>query len=366
MKKILWLTNIPSPYRVAFFNELGKYCDLTVIFERRSSTERDDSWSHFKTENFQAVFLKGKSVGVAEAFCPSISKYLKRKFQYDHIVVTNFSDPTGMWAISKLRARKIPYEIESDGAFANNRKGIKEKVKKWLLSKATRYFSTAEEHDRYYKNYGATEDKLVRYPFTSIFEKEVLNQPIALEKKNELRQKLGIKEERVILAVGQFIPRKGYDVLLKACTLLDGAGVYIVGGNAPEEYSTLLEELKLSNVYFIDFKPKEALSEYYELADVFVHPTREDIWGLVINEALAKGLPVVTTDRCIAGLAMVKQNENGCIVPVEDHKALAEGILQCLENREVYAECALQVAKEYTIEKMVKAHLKEWQAENDS
>ena len=41
---ILWLTNIPSPYRVNFFNELGKYCDLTVLFEKKASDERDKSW----------------------------------------------------------------------------------------------------------------------------------------------------------------------------------------------------------------------------------------------------------------------------------------------------------------------------------
>lgn len=56
MMKILWLTNIPSPYRVKFFNELGTKCDLTVVFEKRSSSERDESWKKFKTDNFKTIF----------------------------------------------------------------------------------------------------------------------------------------------------------------------------------------------------------------------------------------------------------------------------------------------------------------------
>jgi hypothetical protein len=95
--KILWLTNIPSPYRVDFFNELGKYCQLTVLFERRASAERDESWKKFNAENFESIFLKGKNIGVAEAFCPSVKQYLKKDV-YDHIVVTNFSDLTGMYS----------------------------------------------------------------------------------------------------------------------------------------------------------------------------------------------------------------------------------------------------------------------------
>ena len=77
--------------------------------------------------------MKGKSVGVAEAFCPGVVKYLNRT--YDHIIVTNFSDPTGMLAIAMLKAKRIQYIIESDGGFAGSGQGIKEKVKKWLLSK---------------------------------------------------------------------------------------------------------------------------------------------------------------------------------------------------------------------------------------
>lgn len=155
--KVLWLANIPSPYRVKFFNELGKHCELTVLFERKASLERNDSWKNYELKEFRAVFLRGKRIGVAEAFCPSIISYLKR--DYDHIVVTTFSDLTGILAILYMKFYKIPYEIESDGAFPSNNKGIREKikngVKRFLLSGAKRYFSTAKLHDEYYKQCGA-------------------------------------------------------------------------------------------------------------------------------------------------------------------------------------------------------------------
>ena len=53
-------------------------------------------------------------------------------------------------------------------------------------------------------------------------------------------------------------------------------------------------------------------------ADIFVHPTETDVWGLVINEAMAHGLPIITTDGCVAGLELVKNNDNGFIIPVNN------------------------------------------------
>ena len=64
-------------------------------------------------------------------------------------------------------------------------------------------------------------------------------------------------------------------------------------------------------------------------ADAFVLPTREDIWGLVINEAMAYGLPVVTTDRCNAGLELIKNNVNGYVVHVDDKGELAKKLQKC-------------------------------------
>lgn len=52
--KVLFMANIPSPYRVDFFNELGKYCDLTVTFEGRTATDRDEKWRGSRISKFQS------------------------------------------------------------------------------------------------------------------------------------------------------------------------------------------------------------------------------------------------------------------------------------------------------------------------
>ena len=57
--KVLFMANIPSPYRVDFFNELGKYCDLTVTFEGETATDRDKKWKAAEYKNFKAHFMKG-------------------------------------------------------------------------------------------------------------------------------------------------------------------------------------------------------------------------------------------------------------------------------------------------------------------
>ena len=364
MMKILWLTNIPSPYRVDFFNELGKYCRLTVLFERRASAERDASWEKFNIENFKAIFLKGKNIGVAEAFCPSVKKYLK-KGEYDHIVVTNFSNLTGMCAIRYMKKKHIPYEIESDGAFAGTGKGIKEKLKKYFLSGAERYFSTADEHDKYYLTYGAEKEKVVRYPFSSICECDIVDTVISHEKKHQLKQELGIKEKFSIISVGRFSYLngygKGYDVLLKAATQLSpDVGWYVIGGAPTLEFIKMREELRLTNVHFIDFLDKKQLLKYYRSADVFTLMTIGEAWGLVINEAMAQGLPIISTDRCIAALEMIQDGKNGYVIPVGDVDTLVEKIKIVLQDEELVQDmgaCALIKIREYTIEEMAKRHM---------
>lgn len=167
-------------------------------------------------------------------------------------------------------------------------------------------------------------------------------------------------EEKIILSVGQFIFRKGYDILLQASKDLDKSiGIYIVGGEPTDEYKSLREELGLQNVHFIGFQSQEGLKDYYRAADIFVLPTREDIWGLVINEAMSYGLPIITTYSCIAGTELVVDNQNGYLVPAEDKIELAKKIGNIIKDESLLKKMSdesLKTISKYTIENMAEIH----------
>ena len=60
--RVLFITNIPSPYRVNFFDELGTKCELTVLFERQSASGRESTWLSNRETNFKAEYLIGKKL----------------------------------------------------------------------------------------------------------------------------------------------------------------------------------------------------------------------------------------------------------------------------------------------------------------
>lgn len=357
--KVLFLTNIPSPYRVDFFNELGKSCQLRVLFERGQSDERDESWTDYQFRNFEGIVLNGRKTAVDGAFSMKVISYLKE--QYDWIVVCNAMSPTGLLATLYMRMRRKRYWIEGDGAFCP---ASESKWKFWLkklaLSGAAGYLSTCKNHDRYYLHYGAETAQIHHYPFSSVKECDIVSKPLSQENKNALRKKLGMTEKYVVITVGQFINRKGFDVLLEASKLLNtDIGFYFIGGTELEL------DGKAQNVHTVPFQNKESLNMYYDAADLFVCPTREDIWGLVVNEAMSRGLPVVVTDCCNAGLELVN-GENGYIVPVEDTHTLANRISQMLfcDDREKMGKESLKAIHRYTIEEMAYKHIKIYEENN--
>lgn len=356
--RLLWITNIPSPYRVDFFNDLGKTLELTVLFERAAAKGRDDSWQNFTFGYFDGQVMRGIPYAADSSFCPEVIRHLMTQ-QYDAVIVTNFSSPTGVLAIAYLKITGKRYYLESDGGFVGGPR-LWALLKSAIIRGAHGYFSTSDVHDEYYLEYGAKPHQLIRYPFTSVRECDVSVEPPLTEQKLAAKQELGITQPRMILSVGQFIHRKGFDLLLKAhASLDDDIAVCIVGGDPPEEYKRLVSELRRSMVYFPGFKNPAELGLYYTAADVFVLPTRQDIWGLVVNEALAHSVPVITTDRCIAGLELVDDKGTGIVVAVEDVEELANAINMILADDELRARmqiAALSKAKDYTIERMVQRH----------
>ena len=365
MKHVLFLTNYPSPYRVHFFDELGKYMDVTVLYSDRveDMKHRNADWFEEGEHGFRAVRLTPKVRVGRRYLCFDVLPWLKK--QYDAIVVCGYSSPTAVLAMAYLRLCRIPFYMEVDGGLVRQDGKLKHFVKKSLVCMANRWLSTGVHTTGYLVHYGAREEKITHYPFSSLYERDILEVPVSRQEKEVLRRELDIPEKQMILAIGQMIHRKGFDVLLKAAKDLDPeTGIYFVGGEAKEEYWKLREELGLKNVHFLGFQKKERLAQYYKAADVFVLPTREDIWGLVINEALAYGLPTITTDRCVAGLELIEDGINGYVVPVEDADALAEKIQAVLaSDLEQMGKAALEKVRPYTLENMARTHAEIFEGE---
>ena len=359
MKKVLFLTNFASPYRVHFFDELSKFMDVTVLYSDRVEDikHRHADWFEKGEGHFHPVQLTAVASMGEENLCLDVIPWLNKSF--DHIIIGGYSSPTAILAMLYLRLRRIPFYMEVDGGLIRQERKIKYLVKKMLVRLANQHLSTGRWTTKYLVHYGAREEKTFQYPFSSLYEGDILPDVISREEKDTLRRELNIPEEKMVLAIGQFIHRKGFDVLLKAAQKLEpDTGVYIVGGEATEEYNRLRQELGVENVHFLGFQKKDRLAQFYKAADLFVLPTREDIWGLVINEALAYGLPTITTDRCVAGLELIEDGINGYIVPVEDEMALAEKITAVLNaDMEKMGRAALEAIRPYTLENMAKTHV---------
>ena len=362
--KVLFMANIPSPYRVDFFNELGKHCDLTVTFEGKTATDRDEKWKTEAYNGFTPVFLKGIRTKSDQFLCLGIIQMIRRGF--DHIIIGGYSTPTAMLAIEYMRLHQIPFFIEADGGMIADEGRLKYRIKRHFISAASGWFSSGRVTTEYLVHYGAIESRVYGYPFTSLRKEDIREEIPSEEEKNRLRRKLGMGKDRtIILSVGRFSYLggygKGFDVLLKAMRLCpETCELYIVGDEPTREFLEMKERLQLDHVVFVGFKNKNELKEYYEAADLFCLQTRGDVWGLVINEAMACGLPIITTEKCVAGLELVEKTQCGYIVPVEDEMLLAERIRRVATDNRLRNDMsmkALQTIRDYTIENMAHAHM---------
>ena len=132
------------------------------------------------------------------------------------------------------------------------------------------------------------------------------NIQVSQEEKSLLYQKLRIApEDKVILYLGRLEPVKGLSYLLDAFSKLCDQGiVLVIVGTGFEEQALqeIVHERGLSErVRFVGYVPADEAITYYSIAWVYVlpsvtTPTSKELWGLVVNEAMNQGVPVVTTD----------------------------------------------------------------------
>ncbi|GAA0656220.1 glycosyltransferase family 4 protein [Salarchaeum japonicum] len=183
----------------------------------------------------------------------------------------------------------------------------------------------------------------------------------------ELRDRLDIPEDApVALYVGRHVKEKGLEYLIDAFReIVDDIEptpyLLIVGdGDRRDE----LEEraADLDTVLFPGYVENKDLPPYYGLADVFVLPSIQteifrEPWGLVVTEAMASGTPVITTSEVgIAAAGVVKDGENGYIVPERNPMVLADRLERLLTDeglQSAMGETAAEVISQYDYDKMV-------------
>ena len=360
MKSVLFITNIPSPYRVNFFDTLGKSMDVTVLYSEcdRDHSGRAKDWYIHAEGYFRPVQLTKRIASIGgEILCRDVIDWVKKPF--DAIVVCGYSSPTMMLAMAYMRLHKIPFYMEVDGGLIRPDSRLKFLFKKLLVSMPNDWISSGEHTSRYLVHYGAEESRIHHYPFTSLWASDIAENIPEEEEKLQLRRELGMTEEKIVISVSRFIPSKRLDMLIRSGAALgETVGIYLIGGEPTEEYLQLQKELDAKNVHFAGFTKKDRLALYYRAADLFVLPTQTDVWGLVINEAMACGLPIITTDWCVAGLELVKDGINGYLIPKDDQQALDEKIRAVFRSDyRKMGEAALEAIRPYTIENMAKAHV---------
>ena len=356
--KILWLFNHPAPYKVDFFNELGKQTDLTVLFERSSESDRSASFYHSKPASFQAIYLSSIRIGKANNFAFSIKRYLDPSI-YDFIVINGWSSFTEMRVISYLKKRKIPYIFAINGGIVpSSEQSFKKRLKTKMIEGAFAYLCPDKRSESYLLHYGAKKERIHLFPYSTVFESELIKKPLSLNERKEAKESLGIEAPKVFVSVGAYIPRKNNVFLLKEIwpNVPSDYHLFLLGdGPEKKKYEGIIEEEGLRNVHLISFQKKETVLRYFALADASLFLTKEDIYGHVANESLSQGTPVIGSDASNANAHLIEDGVNGFLVKPCDKAKILSAIQD--ERLPLMREAALETAKSNTIEAMALDHI---------
>lgn len=354
MKKVLIVFNHPAPYKVRLFNELSKTFDLHVIFERGSASDRNKGFYFEEKYNFTTHKIHGIKIGTEGMLSTGVKKHIKKN-KYDLIIMNGYSHYPEMNAISYLKKNRIPYALYINGGTIKKESALKTKIKRHYISQASAYFSPDKESDKYLVHYGADSNVIYNYPYSTIYESEIVKEK---PNKDDLRKKLGIDFDKVFVSAGQLIKRKNYLSLVSEWKKFPGNyGLFLIGdGKQRKEIEDLIKKENLTTVVLTGFLSREKMFEYFRAADAFLFPSKEDIYGHVINEAMSQGLPVVSTNKVNSAVKLIKDGSNGYLLEKLEGTSF-EKALEDVLKLEAFDSC-VKTAKENTIEKMAEAHIK--------
>lgn len=355
-QKIIILTNIPAPYRVDFFNQLSESFDLEVIFYAKRI--KNFGWEEQEKKQkftYSFLFSENKLKWIVELF------FILKRNKEAIFVIGGYSLLPEILSIIYLKILKIEFFLNLDGGFIK-KNYLRTKLKRFLIRSAKYCLSSGSNTTNTLIHYGANPNNIFEYHFSSVMEKEILLKPLNKVEKNEFRKINNLNPDTFYLIfVGQLIHRKGIDILVDAMThVFENIELLVIGdGELLPELKKKTIDTKISErIHFLGRQSKNKVLEFLKLSDVFVLPTREDIWGLVLNEAIACGLPVIATKETGAVYSLVSEGKNGYLYHCNSPEILVKHI-DSIYNEDLikFGEVSLSIAKNYSTEKMVEDHI---------
>jgi 1,2-diacylglycerol 3-alpha-glucosyltransferase len=336
-RRIVIVTEIIAPYRIPEFNALAakQDLDLHVIFlAETDATQRQwlvyENEMHFSYEILTS--FRRRIFGYNFLLNWGMSRALKLAMP-DAIVCGGYSYFATWTALWWARRERIPFLLWAESNKNDLRSGswTTEFLKKTFIRRCSGFIVPGHSSREYLAEYGVADDII----FTAV---NAVDNDFFAAGASDARANAEPKRRsfdlppRYFLFVGRLVREKGIFDLLEAYNSLDPdvrskVGLVFVGdGPARVELEMRAAEVSSGQIKLAGFAQRNELTVYYGLAEALVFPTHSDPWGLVVNEAMACGLPILITNvaGCVADL--VEDRGNGLVLKVGDIPALSKAM----------------------------------------
>lgn len=331
MKKLLIITNIPSPYRVDFFYYLQKHItdyEIHVMFQAENDAsfrKWDGGEERLKNVHFlKSGVIRKTGTDISEKFLPYGTSRAIKSIRPDVVAAMEYN----MAAIAAkhwCNIHKVPYISWSDGTcFSERNIHLYQKLcRKYIIKNTAAFIASSTKTKENQIRMGAPADRIF-----------ISGLSIDIRKYAEAGNVYD--PDGALICVGSLIKRKGTDLLLDALALIrEEKWELNIVGEGPEEENLRSQAASLGiehRVHFCGFTTGAVLTEMYEKSSVFILPTREDCFGLVILEAMCCGLPVISSRYADGAYDLVKDDQNGLIIDPYDKRSFADAIMTLIRN----------------------------------
>jgi glycosyltransferase involved in cell wall biosynthesis len=336
--RIAFVHNLYIKYRAPFFEKLNNAFNLTFFFDQVDATATTQG-SHLNSKLLRSfsILRKGETRIYDCTLSPALLYYLLRG-RFDLFIGANIGHIGTYVAFLVSRLRRKPFILWDETWYWPETiiRMLAWPFIKIMVDKAEAIVAPGSKSKEFFVSLGAKPIKVYIAPNTSEIR---IRRELDVESRR-LKRKLGLEDKKIVLYFGRLAERKGLYFLIKAFDKLRkeiSDTFLLVCWTRPSEeklknvYEKLCIELGIKNVLFARFTEEEDRDLYYSLADVFVLPAIKtnlgtEIWGLVLNEAMSVGKPVVTTRAVGAAYDLIKDGVNGFLVPDKNSEALYKAI----------------------------------------